>query len=358
MSEIRIQQRLERFGFLLDAEFVVPTEGITGILGRSGSGKTSLLRAIAGLESEAAGTVQIGSACWQDATQSRPPHQRPVGFVFQQPSLFVHLNVRENLRFGLRYRAVTKQGFALDAAIELLGLAALLDRKPAGLSGGEQQRVAIARALASSPELLLFDEPLSALDEERKAELLPYLERMHRELRIPGFYVSHSLTEVTRIADQLVLLDAGKVIDYGPAARVLTAPAASAGFVGGAQALVIADAEIVGFDAEHLLARARCAGGEVLLPGDGLQKGTQVRLQIFARDVSIALSKPADSSILNILPVTIDTIADVAGGQVMLRLLCGPMPLLCYISKASLARLGLKVGDDVFAQLKAVAVLA
>jgi molybdate transport system ATP-binding protein len=358
MSEIFIEQRLQRDGFLLDAKFVVPAQGITGILGRSGSGKTSLLRAIAGLEPTAEGRVQVGDGCWQDAAQSRPPHQRPVGFVFQQPGLFPHLSVFQNLRFGQRYRPATKRAFALDDAIQLLGLSALLERKPASLSGGEQQRVAIARALASSPELLLFDEPLSALDEERKAELLPYLERMHRELRVPGLYVSHSLTEVTRIADQLLLLDSGTVVDCGPTERVLTAPAATAGFVGGAQALVVVDAQIVCVQAEQLLTHARCAGGELLLPETGLIDGAQVRLQILARDVSIALSRSADSSILNILPVTVDAITDVVGGQVMVRLLYGSMPLLSYISKASLCRLNLKAGDEVFAQLKAVAVLA
>ena len=357
MSSIRVDLQLSRPGFALNALFEIPSSGITGVLGYSGSGKTTLLRAIAGLEPGVQGSVHLGAACWQDGSHIRPAHQRRVGFVFQQPNLFPHLTVNDNLCFGLRFRSSTEQSFALDAAISLLGIESLLERLPATLSGGEQQRVAIARALASAPELLLFDEPLSALDEQRKAELLPYLERVHRELQVPGLYVSHAISEVTRIADHLLLMEAGEIVANGPIANILTDPANSTGLVGGDQALVVIDAQVADADAVGGLARVTAPGGELLIKHDRLVVGEKLRLQIAARDVSVALSKADDSSIINILPTRIDAISHSTCGQIILRLVMGETILLSCISMSSLKRLNLSVGDSVFAQIKAVAVL-
>lgn len=357
MSSIRVDLQFSRQGFALHALFEIPASGITGVLGYSGSGKTTLLRAIAGLEPRAQGSIHIGATCWQEGSYARPVHQRRVGFVFQQPNLFPHLTVNENLCFGLRFRGATEHSFALDAAISLLGLESLLDRSPATLSGGEQQRVAIARALASAPELLLFDEPLSALDERRKAELLPYLERVHRELQVPGLYVSHAISEVTRIADHLLLLDSGRIVANGPIVDVLTDPENSTGLVGGDQALVVIDVRVAETDAVVGLARVTAPGGDLLIKHDRLVVGEKLRLQIAAHDISVALTKADDSSIINILPTRIDAISHSTCGQVILRLVMGETILLSCISMSSLKRLNLRVGDSVFAQIKAVAVL-
>jgi molybdate transport system ATP-binding protein len=355
MSTLDVKLRLSRDSFLLDAAFSIPATGITGILGASGSGKTSLLRAIAGLEPAAEGIVQIAGHTWQDDSVCLPAHRRPVGLVPQQPGLFPHLNVQENILFATRYRDTA--GFSLDEATELLGLGDVLMRDPATLSGGEQQRVAIARALASAPQLLLFDEPLSALDEERKAELLPYLEQLHQELRIPGLYVSHVLAEVVCIADHLISLDNGQVTACGAVGEMLT------GLVGGSRlsnvehATAVIDTRVLKIDTGYQLAHLGFVGGEMLVTAAGLSIDDVVRIQVQARDVSISLSHAADSSILNVLPVVIDEVLDDGQAQVVLRLRVGEQLLLSRISRKSFALLNLSVGLPVFAQVKSVALL-
>jgi molybdate transport system ATP-binding protein len=211
----QIRFRLQgRFGGLqLDAEAEVPAEGVTALIGPSGAGKTTLLRCLAGLE-RAAGQVAVGAAVWQQDGRFVPVHRRGVGYVFQEPSLLPHLSVRENLEFAVR-RAARSPGPTFDDAVEMLGLEALLSRAPAGLSGGERQRVAIARSLLSRPRLLLMDEPLSSLDASSKSELLPYLEALHRRLRLPILYVSHDALEVARLADRVLRIEGGRL--RGPA---------------------------------------------------------------------------------------------------------------------------------------------
>ena len=206
-------------GFTLDVALQMPSQGITALFGPSGCGKTTVLRALAGLE-RAAGRVAIDGEVWQDDAQRRfvPTHQRPLGYVIQEAALFPHLSVRANLDYGRRRAGGPAQAFALDTVIDLLGIGALMDRRPTTLSGGERQRVAIARALATAPRLLLMDEPLAALDAARKAEILPYLERLHQALAMPIVYVTHAMDEVARLADHLVLLEAGAVRAAGPLA--------------------------------------------------------------------------------------------------------------------------------------------
>ena len=211
MSGIQARFRLERAGFTLDVDLDLPARGVTALFGHSGSGKTTLLRCIAGLERAPGGRLVVNGDVWQDGHQLRPTHQRPLGYVFQEASLFDHLSVMNNLRYGLR-RVGGASARGLDQAVELLGIAHLLDRKPARLSGGERSRVGIARALAVGPKLLLMDEPLAALDLARKQEILPYLERLHRELDIPVVYVSHAPDEVARLADHIVAMDAGRAL--------------------------------------------------------------------------------------------------------------------------------------------------
>lgn len=248
--EIRFRLQGRFGGFALDAEAAIPAQGVTALVGPSGAGKTSLLRCLAGL-ARAKGEVSVGDAVWQDARRFLAPHRRGVGYVFQEPSLLPHLSVRGNLDFALR-RAGNGAGPGFDETVAMLGLERLIDRRPGKLSGGERQRAAIARALLSRPALLLMDEPLSSLDAASKAEVLPYLEGLHRSLRLPVLYVSHDALEVARLADRVLRMDAGRV--RGPAAEV----------AGGADPLALLDAAQV-----RALARAALAAGLTVEPDDG-----------------------------------------------------------------------------------------
>lgn len=222
MSSLRVSVDWQRDGFRLTLDLDLPARGITALFGQSGSGKTTLLRLIAGLE-RASARIALGDEVWQDARHFLPPHRRPVGYVFQDAALFPHLSARANIDFGRRRTRTGMNDAELGHLLDLLGIAALLDRKPAQLSGGEAQRVAIARALALKPRVLLMDEPLAALDERRRAEILPYLEALHGELAIPLLYVTHATDEVARLADHLVVLEAGRVAWTGDVAAGLAA---------------------------------------------------------------------------------------------------------------------------------------
>lgn len=217
IAMIELRYKLTRSDFELNVQEQLPLKGVTAIYGHSGCGKSSLLRCIAGLESPTDAYLQVNGDTWESSEQGfrLPPHKRPVGYVFQEASLFDHLPVIKNLTFGAKRCGKPEAQAALDQAVELLGIKNLLNRMPANLSGGERQRVAIARALAVCPELLLMDEPLASLDIRRKREILPFLERLHRELEIPILYVTHSPAEVRRLADHLVIMDAGKVVASG-----------------------------------------------------------------------------------------------------------------------------------------------
>lgn len=211
MDGIQARFRLDWPGFRLDVDLTLPGRGVTALFGHSGSGKTTLLRCIAGLERSPQGFLSFKGEVWQDAATWLPTYRRPLGYVFQEASLFPHLTVMGNLRYGLR-RVTAGQRAHLEQAIELLGIAPLLKRRPDRLSGGERQRVGIARALAVNPRVLLMDEPLAALDHQRKQEILPYLERLHDTLAIPVLYVSHSPDEVARLADHLVVMEDGQAL--------------------------------------------------------------------------------------------------------------------------------------------------
>jgi molybdate transport system ATP-binding protein len=342
-------------GFTLDVDLDLPARGVTALFGHSGSGKTTLLRCIAGLERAPHGRLVVNGEVWQDDSHWLPTHKRPLGYVFQEASLFPHLTVLGNLRYGLR-RVTGTQRVNLDTAIELLGIGPLLARHPDHLSGGERQRVSIARALALSPRVLLMDEPLAALDLQRKQEILPYLERLHSELDIPVLYVSHAPDEVARLADHIVALEAGRALACGPLGDTLARLDLPIRL--GEDAGVVLDAVVAERDAAWHLARVTFPGGSLWVRDGGHALGQTVRVRILARDVSIALHPVSDTSILNCLPATVDQLApDDHPALMLLRLRLGESPLIARLTQRSAAELGLTPGDKVWVQIKAVALI-
>ena len=346
-------------GFTLDIDLQLASRGVTALFGPSGSGKTTLLRCIAGLERVPDARLIMNNERWQDGKFFLPVHQRALGYVFQEASLFPHLSVQGNLDFGAKR---SRQGNIENqkGIVDLLGIGHLLSREPERLSGGERQRVAIARALLTSPKLLLMDEPLAALDRERKREILPYLERLRDELDIPIIYVSHAIDEVSRLADQLVLLDQGRVLASGSLSELtarLDLPLARDQDAG-----VVIDATVGAHDRAYHLTRLDFAGGCVHAglrsePNE-LPLGHQARVSIQARAVSIALTSADDSSILNRLPAVIEAFADARHpAQLLVRLNAGGTPILARISRRSCDDLKLHQGQQVWAQIKTVALV-
>ena len=256
---IHARFKLDYPGFSLDVDLTLPGQGVTALFGHSGSGKTTLLRAIAGLERVAGGRLAVNGETWQDDAVFRPTHQRPLGYVFQEASLFPHLSVQANLEYGQKRVPAAVRRVSLDQAVAMLDIGHLLGRKPARLSGGERQRVGIARALATSPRLLLMDEPLAALDHARKQEILPYLERLHDELDIPVLYVSHAPDEVARLADHIVVMEGGRALATGPLTDTLARLDLPIKL--GEDAGVVLDAVVAERDAEWHLAHMEFAGG-------------------------------------------------------------------------------------------------
>ncbi|WP_310462328.1 molybdenum ABC transporter ATP-binding protein [Sphaerotilus sp.] len=355
MIEARLT--LARRDFALDVSLQLPSRGVSALFGPSGCGKTTLLRALAGLE-RATGRVVLDGEVWQNDTVFVPTHQRPIGYVIQEAALFPHLDVRRNLDYGQRRIAPGERRIALDQAVDLLGIGVLMDRRPATLSGGERQRVAIARALATSPRLLLMDEPLAALDAQRKAEILPYLERLHRDMALPIVYVTHALDEVARLADHLVLLQAGRVLAQGGVAELFSRTDLPLGRQDEAGAVL--EATVAAHDTPYGLTRIAVPGGSLWLGTIDQPPGTPVRARVLARDVSIARDAPQHSSILNVLPVTLERL-DSEGRTVLLRLRLGEAPdaawLLARITRRSTDTLGLQPGDRLHAQIKGVALM-
>jgi len=343
------------FGFNVDLR--LPGSGISVLFGPSGSGKTTLLRCIAGLERPAQGYLSINGKVWQDSETGLflPTHRRALGYVFQQANLFPHLNVYRNVCFGLKRIGKQPADAGLDPTIELLGIGHLLDRMPARLSGGERQRVAIARALVLQPDILLMDEPLAALDFQRKQEILPYLTRLHQELDIPVLYVTHARQEVAKLADHLVVLHEGRVQAEGALTETLSRldlPQAE-----DQQAAMIWEGRIAAHENDYHLTRIDCAGIELSMPRVDAPVGTPVRVQIFARDVSVTLAAPHATSILNVLPATLTGMADSSNGQTVLRLTVGNLPLLAHITCKSRQLLNLQIGDTLYVQIKGTSIL-
>lgn len=343
--------RLERSDFVLDARMDLPERGVIALFGRSGSGKTTLLRCLAGLE-RASGKLTVNGCRWQDEAHFLPVHRRPLGYVFQEASLFSHLRVRDNLRYGYRRVPTDRRRVDFDETVRLLGVEALLERYPQALSGGQRQRVAIARALLASPRLLLMDEPMASLDATSKAEILPYLERLHDHLEIPVVYVSHALEEVARLADHMVLLEAGRVLAAGPLQELLTRsdlPLAHAD-----NAAAVLETVVLGYDAGQQLVELACGDVRLRVSRAQAPMGERLRLSVRASDVVLSLTPPQDSSVLNCLPACIVEIGDDPHpGHRLVRLTLGNQSLLARISREACQRLALAPGMTVHAQVRA-----
>jgi molybdate transport system ATP-binding protein len=355
-------------GFALDAAFTAPAPGVTALFGPSGCGKTTVLSAVAGLLRPQAGRVALDGGALLDTARgvAVPPERRRCGVVFQDARLFPHLSVESNLRYGLR-RALRHDSLSRapgDAAgegpgfaevVALLGLDALLRRRPAGLSGGERQRVALGRALLSRPRLLLMDEPLAALDAPRRAEVLPFLARLRDAARVPILYVTHALEEVDALADRLVLLEAGRVLAEG-ALEALSVRTDLPMLAGRRDAGVVLPCAVLARDERRGLTRLGFPGGELLVPLRREPPGATLRVRLRARDLAVATERPRSLSIQNILPATLAGI-DPAGapGEVFLRLALGPSTLLARVARDSVAGLGLAPGMALWALVKSVA---
>lgn len=342
--------------FALDVDLDLPGSGLTALFGHSGCGKTTLLRCMAGLQA-ARGIMCVNGDDWQNDTGSRPVHQRPLAYVFQETSLFPHLSVKRNLMYGYKRISPSERQISFDQAVEWLGLSQLLGRMPEKLSGGERQRVAIARALLTSPRLLLMDEPLSALDQKSKEEIMPYLEALRDNLAIPMLYVSHSTAEVARLADHIVMMDKGQVVAEGPLQQIMARTDQPFGLE--EDAGVILDAVVSERDDRWHLCRADFAGGHLWVRADeGLAAGRKIRLQVLARDISLALSEQTDQSIQNLLPATVDEIvSDVSPGTSMVRLLAGHTPFLSRLTSRAVHTLAIEPGQQVWMQVKSVAIV-
>lgn len=336
MSRIRLKHAIQKGEFCLDVDTDIPATGITGVFGESGSGKTSLLRCIAGLDGSQHGLP--------------PVHKRRIGFVFQVPQLFSHLSVQKNIEYGMRRNpdAIV----SVDEIARLLEVEGLLDRSVTELSGGEAQRVSIARVLCQSPRLILMDEPLSALDERRRNEVLPYLDRLHAETSVPIIYVSHNIEEICRLSDHLLVLDDGKVVAEGGLQDTLSR--IDLPQLGGRNSGAVIEATQARYDEEYDLTLFNFSGGELWVAGR--HESTSARLRISASDISLSRVAAESTTILNILPAVIEATSPETAATELVRLRLGDDILVARITRRSLQQLKLRTGDDVFVQIKSVTV--
>lgn len=357
MLEVQVHKRLDDFG--LDAELSCETSGITALYGRSGAGKTMLVNTLAGLLTPDSGHISIDGHVLFDSARGidLPPERRRLGYVFQESRLFPHLSVRGNLTYGLRRAPRGEQGnrrhpATYDQIVTLLGLERLVGRRPRALSGGETQRVALGRALLANPRLLLMDEPLVALDQPRKDEVLPFIERLRDELAIPIVYVSHSMQEIVRLADTLALVSDGKIVAAGPLDE-LTSRLDLRPLTGRYEAGAVLSTRIARHHPEDGLTELSFAGGSLLVSRLDAEPGTELRVRVRARDVALALSPADQTSILNQLPAKVRAFGAEDGPLVDVLLDLAGATLWARITKRSQARLGLEIGSQVFALIKA-----
>lgn len=351
---VQLRHSLGEFGLDAAFEFGDPP-GVTALFGPSGAGKSTIINAIAGLLKPEFGRIVLAGETLLDTATGVcvPTRARRVGVVFQDSRLFPHLTVKANLLYGWQRAGAKANTNGIDAVVALLALEGLLDRRPRTLSGGEKSRVALGRALLMNPRALLLDEPLAALDAPRKAEILPYLDRLVRETKIPLLYVSHSLDEVARLADRMVVLDKGRVVAEGSLFEVTQ----RLDLIAGRELLpgAVLEARIAGHDAAHGLTELTLSGESLLVPVIDRPEGEAIRIRIDAPDVMLALSRPEGVSANNILPASVAAIEET-GAHADVQLALRDARLIARITRRSLERLALKPGTPVFAVIKSVTV--
>ena len=354
---IHCQFQIIRGDFRRDFDLNLPIDGVTVIFGPSGSGKTSLLRAIAGLDRYNSAFLKIGERVLQDRNVFVPVHQRGIGYVFQEAALFTHLTVSANLEYAAQFANAENQAASngVQDLSTMFGIEHLLNRRVQALSGGERQRVALARCLAASPKVLLLDEPLASLDENARQEIMPYIDLLANSVKIPILYVSHSKSEVARLANYVVLLDKQAKIVTGETNQVLTRLDLPLAQHDDASAII--ETKLVSHDEQYGLSYLCFGSGQIAVLKKELRIGQLVRVRVLASDVSIAINTSTDSSILNIFSVTVVEIKSQNAAQSLLQLSTGTQIILSRITNKSLQALRVKVGDRVFAQIKSVAVL-
>ena len=343
--------------FMLDVDLTLPAAGITAIFGPSGCGKTTFLRCLAGLTRLSQSRLIVRGEVWQDNRRFTPAHKRPIGYVFQEASLFAHLSVSGNLLFGAKRSATADQAPPTEEIVALLGIEHLLNRATTTLSGGERQRVAIGRALLTGPQVLLMDEPLAALDRFNKQEILPYLERLHGELDIPVIYVSHDLAEIERLADHMVLMERGRVRAQGPINDVLSDPTLPLAKL--PDAAVVLEGRVIRYDPIDGLSHVQVEGADMLIPGTIGDIGHNCRLRVAASNVVLApMASAIESSILNCCPARVNKLEKDGPHRVMVFLKLGETgngaPLLSRISRRSAEALSLAEGMGIKAMVKSV----
>ena len=353
---LNIRYALKRAAFSLDVDVEFAMRGITGVFGPSGAGKTTLLRCIAGLERPDSGRLVANGSVWEDtdARVSRAVHKRRIGYVFQEARLFPHMDVLGNLRYGQKRSTPVESAIDLEQAVALLGLGSLLGRAPATLSGGEAQRVAIGRALLRGPELLLMDEPLAAIDDARRGEVLPFIEKLHSDVGVPIVYVSHNIDEICRICDQLAVMDNGRISTQGNLQTVLLQTEVAC--LSGREAGAVLDAAVESYDSSDKLTHVVAGGSGLWVPGETGPAGTALRLRVRADDVSVCLERPRGTSILNVLDAAIERIQKESSGTALLHLRVGSNVILARVTQRSCNELSLSPGTNLYAQVKSIAV--
>lgn len=342
--------------FALGLDVTLPFNGISVVFGESGSGKTSLLRCLAGLEQNAQGMIKVAEQIWQNDNEFVPTHKRHIGYVFQEASLFEHLTARKNLEYGLK-RSVDKQQVPLfEQVVQVLDIQNLLDKHPNQLSGGERQRVAIARAILSKPQLLLMDEPLASLDHARKQEILPYLAKLRDTFNIPIVYVTHSIDEVVRLADYIIVLKQGGLVAKGSVSELFSRIDLPFGI--SEEAGAVLECKVIEHERNWDLAHIAFDGGFLYVPDNQYPLGENLRIRVLSSDISISINRPTDLSMLNVLAGSVLALADAQHPAMQLvTLKVGNSRLIASVTKKSVQQLKLCINAQVWALIKSVAII-